>query len=255
MKSILAAIIAAMSELKTKADSALAGMGPVDQYQGAQEVAYAIKSLGYSKDVIESVLKDAAAVMEKYDTNIAVEAEPIAASMIAAKIEAGELINKTDHELAIDNAKKQGEQAAAQKFEDQKKADDTIAARRAELTSAHGQPVADAMAPEVLAAEKFDTEIKPEIARRVDSLTMLGVVAAEKPDQFKEILTCGEFTTEGSAAFDKRIDLITSLLPKGAVAASAPAKKAVVPGSGASQFAAASTAATPVNEEVAPAIF
>ena len=49
MKSIIAALKIAMQELRTKANSALKGLGPVDQYEGSQEVAYAIRSLKWAE--------------------------------------------------------------------------------------------------------------------------------------------------------------------------------------------------------------
>lgn len=250
MKTIIAALITAMSELKTKADSALKGMGPLDQYQGAQEVGYAINSLNYSKEVVEDMLVKANSIMEKYDATIADAAAPIAATLIDEKITAGELVRKTDFDIAIDGAEKKGEQVATARFEAEKKAEVAIAARRTEVSAAHGQPVADALTPEILAAEEFDTKIKPEIARRVEAVNKLGIVAAEKPEQYKDILICGKFDDEGSAEFDKRITLITSLLPSGTVAASAPAKK-VIPGSGAPQIVTAPAGNSPAAKEEA----
>lgn len=244
MKEIIAALGIAMQELKTKADAALKGMNPIDQYEGAQEVAYAIRSLSYSKDCVEDMLSKVNEVMSKYDETVAAAAAPLAAAEIETKIAAKELIRKTDFDLAIENAKQDGEKVAAERIATERQEELAAAARRTEIATAHGKEVAEALPENVFAAAAFTEAAKAEIARRVDTLKDIGVAAAEKPAHFAEIISCGAFDDAGKAAFDARIAQLKDL---GIGAASKPPTRKPVPGSGAPQFAAAS------KQEDAPA--
>lgn len=234
MKEIIAALALAMQELKTKADAALKGMGPIDQYQGAQEVAYAIRTLNYSKEQVEEMLQTVNGVMEKYDAAIAAAVEPLAAAKLDEKIAAGELVRKTDHDLAIENAKTEGETAAAERLAAERKEEQAAAARRDEIAASHGKEVAAALPFEIFAADKFTDATKSEITRRVESLKEIGVAAAEKPAHFAEIVSCGSFDEEGKAAFDGRITQLKDLI--GPKTPTAPAKKPAAPLIAASQF-------------------
>jgi hypothetical protein len=200
MNELLELIRKSIEETKTRANAALAGLPPVDQFQGAQEVVGLINAMKW----IES---DAKNLMERFsgiDAKLTSELEKAAAEKIAAELEAGTILRKTDADAAIAAAKDQVRQEEEGKVAAERARLSTITARRAELTTAHGADAAAALSDEVVAAEAFDG-VKTEVGRRISELEVIGITAATKRETFAEILVEAPFTEEGKATFDKQI--------------------------------------------------
>jgi len=227
MNELLELLRASIEGIKTRANVALAGMPPIDQFQGATQVVGMINTMEW----IEKDVKNLAEHFAGAEAKLAAALEKSAADKIAASLAAGEIVKKTDADAAITAAelRVKGEVEGSYAAEKAKAA--LAATRRGEIVTLHGADAAAALAEDVLAVEDFDTAVKPEVGRRVAALGEIGVTAAAKRETFTDLLTEAPFTPDGIAAFDKRIGQIKELSApsKGTVAASAPATK---PGSG-----------------------
>jgi hypothetical protein len=231
MKAILAAFTLAIKELKTKANSALEGMGPVDQYEGAREVSYAINTLKYAAKEVESMLNQVAEIEAKLEPEITAAAEARLPEMLAAKVAAGEYIAKADVEAAVAAARTEATTAAEAAFTLREQEAATIAARRKEIETAHGADVAASVTDESLKGDAFDA-LKTELGRRVAALSEIGVTATANKDAFAKIACGHSFDEDGGKSFDENLALVKGLVPKGAAQAAASTAPAKVPGSG-----------------------
>ena len=230
MKAILAALSLTIQELKTKANAALQGMLPIDQYEGAKEVGYALNTLNWVKTEVETMLQNVAAVEAKFAPEVAAAAELLVTEKIAAQVAAGELIKKADAETAIAAAKLEGEQTATAAFQLRETEIAALADRRKQIETAHGAEVAACVLEESLKGETFES-VKTELARRVTVLAEMGVTAATKKTTFAEIACSIPFDEDGVKAFDQRIVVVKELVgPKGAAGSVAATLK--TPGSG-----------------------
>lgn len=233
MKAIIAAFTIAIKELKSKADSALSGMGPVDQYEGAREVSYAINTLQWTAKEVTNMLQQVVDLEAKFDPEVEAAVAAKLPEFLAAKVAAGEYIAKADVEAAVAAAKQEATTAAEAAFQLREQEAATVAARRKEIETAHGSEVAAALSDDSLKGEVavFDS-LKTELARRVTALTEIGVTAAANKSAFDKIACGHAFDEDGGKAFDSNVELVKGLVPKGAaqVAASSAAPK--VPGSG-----------------------
>ena len=231
MKAILAAFTLAMQTIKSKADAALSVMGPVDQYEGAREVACALSTLKYAAKEVEDMLGQVAALEAKFDPEVQAAAELLVESRIAAKIAAGEFVKKADLDIAIGAAELKGKTEAETAAQTAAAALALVGTRRTEITTAHGAEVAAALPEEILNIVEF-APVAAELARRVTALAEIGVTAVAKPASFADIACSIAFDEAGQAAFDTRLAAAKELagpVKPGAVAAGhAPAK--VIPG-------------------------
>lgn len=242
MKAILAALALTIQELKTKANAALSGMLPLDQYEGAKEVSYAVNTLGWVKAEVEQMLKSVAEVEAKFEPEVAAAALLLVEEKISEQIAAGELVKKSDVETAVAAAKLEGEQVAAAAFELRETEAAALTARRKEIETAHGAEVAACVLEESLKGETFDA-VKTELGRRVTVLAEMGVTAAAKKTSFTDVACSIPFDEDGVKAFDKRIEGIKELVgPKGAAGVVTASRQ--TPGSG-TPPAPNSTADTP----------
>jgi len=248
MKAIIAAFTLAIQQLKAKADAALEGMDPVDQYEGAREVSYAVNTLKYCAKEVESMLTQIADLEAKYDPEVKAAAEAMLPTLIAEKVAAGEYIAKADVEAAVAAARKDATEAAETAFQLREQEAATIATRRKEIETAHGAEVAASVSDDALKGEGFDA-LKTELGRRVTALTEIGVTAAANKDAFSKVACGHAFDENGGKSFDENLELIKGLVPKaaGGVAASAPGA-GKIPGSG--QPPAVSTPATTTDGPV-----
>lgn len=235
MKPILAAFVLAMQTIKSKADAALAGMGPVDQFEGAREVSYALNTLGWAAKEVESMLAQVAALEAKFDPEVQAAAALLVETQITEKIAAGEFVKKADLDIAIGAAELKGKAEAEAAAQTAAAALAQVAARRTEITTAHGAEVAAALPQDVLNIVEF-APVAAELARRVTALSEIGVTAAAKPASFADIACSIPFDEAGQAAFDTRLAAAKELA--GPVTQRTPAQIAAsqrqtrVPGSG-----------------------
>jgi hypothetical protein len=234
MKAILAALTLTIQELKTKANAALSGMLPLDQYNGSKEVSYALNTLTWVQKEVEDMLKSVEDITVKYAPEVKAAAEALLPEMITARIAAGEFVAKADSEAAISAAELRGRQTAEAAFQLREQEAATIASRRLEIVTAHGAEVAASVSDEALKGEGFD-DFKTELSRRVNSLGAIGVTAATKKTAFADI-ACGiPFDETGKTAFDTRLESIKELVgpvKPGTATAAASAQRPTVPGSG-----------------------
>lgn len=259
MKPILAAFVLAMQTIKSKADAALAGMGPVDQFEGAREVSYALNTLGWAAKEVESMLSQVAALEAKFDPEVQAAAALLVEASISEKIAAGEFVKKADLDIAVGAAELRGKTEAEAAAQIAAAAVAQIANRRAEITTAHGAEVAAAVPEEILNIVEF-APVAAELARRVQALDEIGVTAAAKPASFADVACSIPFDEAGKTAFDIRFAAAKELA--GPVAAKTPAEVAAslrstkVPGSGPTTIPTGKTDATlPEPAKVAAAAF
>lgn len=217
MKDILAAFTAAMTTLKERANASLAPLGPIDQFEGAREVAYALSTLNYAKDEVERLLGRVNEISEKYSAEVTAEAATLVDTKVNEMVAAGELVKKGDVEVAVGLAEKNGKDAAALEFASEKLELETIAARRKTLGDTHGAEVAGLVSDDLLKGEPatFDA-FNAELGRRATVLAEIGVTAkdAAKKDAFDD-MACGiSFGEGGAEAFDKRVSVVKALVPK-----------------------------------------
>jgi hypothetical protein len=238
MKTILAAFTIAMQTLRDKANAALKDMPPLDQFENAREVGFALNTLKYAKDEVERMLNQVAEIENKLEPEVTAAAKALVEQQIAA----GELLRKADAETAITAARKEAKDEAEVAFQLREQEAKTIAARRKEIETAHGAEVAAAVSDESLKGDAFD-DFKTELSRRVAALASLGVTAQAKPKPFAEI-ACGiAFDADGRSAFDSRMDSIKELVgPAGTASAAASTPAAKTPGTGQPPAAAAAAA-------------
>ena len=213
MKDIIAAVKKAISDLRTKADGALKKLGPLDSLEVGREVLYGLNSLEWT---VES-LADIASQMDAIEAKLPVDVDSAAAKLIEEKIIAGEFVRKTDHDLALDQAKKDGETAATLSFADEKKNLETVTARRLKLTTTHGAALAATIPDTALQGDDAAfTLVEVEAARRVTETSAFGIDPVAKADAFKDIVTFA-YDADGNKGFDARIAGLESLgLKRGA---------------------------------------
>lgn len=216
MKELLALIDTSLKEIHTRANTALSGMPPIEQFQGAQEFVCLMNTMKWVVEDVTAVMNRLGNLDEKF-TAAMKSAED---SKIAAALEAGEVVKKVDSEAAVAAAELRVRGEVEGEFQVAAQLRDTIATRRNEITTAHGAEVAAALPDEALGGEGFDA-LKTEVGRRVEKLTGIGVTAASRKDTFTELLIETPFDADGGALFDKRVDRIADLAkaPAGSVAA------------------------------------
>ena len=250
MKAIIAAFQSAMTTLKAKGDAALATItSPIDQIEGANQVAAAINTLKWVKENVEEWLSNVATLEQKFDEELTTQV----AAAISAKVAAGEYMAKADVETAVAAAELNGKNLAEAAFAAQAAAAKLVSDRRAELTTVHGAEVAASLSDESLQGDDAAfTAFKTELARRVTDLGALGVTAAAKKVAFQQI-ACGiPFDEAGRKSFDDRLagirELVNTTTPApGSAQAAASTPTAPVPGSG--QPPAASAGSAPAKAD------
>lgn len=234
MKEILAAFLLAGQTIKSRADAALAGMGPVDQFEGAREVSYALNTLQWAAKEVESMLGQVAALEAKFGPEVAAAASLLVESQISEKIAAKELFRLADLDVAVGAAELKGRKEAEKAASDAAAALALVADRRGEITTAHGAEVAAALILEILNVVEF-APVAAELARRVTALSEIGVTAAAKPASFADLACSIPFDEAGQTAFDNRLAAAKELAAPAArtpeqIAASQ--RQTRVPGSG-----------------------
>jgi hypothetical protein len=254
MKSILAALAASLLELKNKANSALSGMQPLDQYAAAQEVTYAVKSLQYSEKVVTEMIGQAEAILSKYDTEIETAAASRAEVLLTEKLAAGEYLPKADVDAAVALSRKEGKDEAVTEFAAAKAAAEKVAARRTEI-AAVTSPEAAALIPDEALTEESFAATKLEFKRRFDAVTEIGVTAAEKKDAFADFACSMGFGEDSGKAFDSRISVIRDIAKPAATGTAAASVKTKVPGSTVPLAAGAATTDAPAKANIGSAAF
>jgi BMFP domain-containing protein YqiC len=254
MKSILAAFTLAITTLREKANAALKDMPPLDQFDNAREIGFALNTLKYARDEVENMLKQVADLEAKLEPEVAAAAK----AQIDAQVAAGELVRQADVEAAIAAARREEKDHAATAIAAARQEVATIFARRREIEAEHGVEAAAGLADEALAGEQaaYDA-FKAEFGRRVQALAALGVTPQAKPKPFSEI-ACGiPFGDEGRGQFDARLESIKELVgpaptaPRQTPGTGQPpaASAAAASGAGAASGAAGSSSA---GDEEAP---
>jgi hypothetical protein len=232
MKAILAAFTIAMQTLRDKANAALKDMPPLDQFENSREVGFALNTLKYARDEVESMLNRVAEIEAKFEPEVAAAAK----QLVEAQVAAGELVRKADVDTAVAAARKEASDQAEAAFRQREAEAATVTARRAEIAATHGAEAAAAVTDDSLRGDDAAyAAFKSEFSRRVTALDGLGVNAKDKPKPFAEI-ACGiPFDADGRGAFDTRLDSIKELVGTRASAAAA----ASTPGTGQPPAAAA----------------
>lgn len=211
MKEILTAFTIAMQTLKSKADAALKGMGPIDQHEGATEVGYALRTLKYAQDEVGRMLEQVEKIDEKFSAELKKAADEGAAAKIEEQIAAGELVRKTDHTLALEQAKKDGKEEAELSFKTEKEELQIVTARRLDLTTKHGAALASTVKDDSLKGDDAAfNALETEAGRRIAELATFGITAEAKEKPFKEIVAFS-YDEDGIKAFDARIDGLKDL--------------------------------------------
>lgn len=229
MDELIAIIDKFLAETKEQANTALAGMPPIDQLQGSQAVLSLMNTMAWVKDDVQRVSEKFKDVQAK----LSAEIEKQAGAKIAAQIEAGELVLKTDSATAISLAEEKGRKEAEAEFQKEKVALENLSTRRDELVQAHGSAAAAVLEADILKVEDF-APVAAEFGRRVTALAEMGVKAEDeaKKEVFADLVTCGSFDEAGKAVFDKRLGTIKAMV--GTTAATTPARPAprapLVPG-------------------------
>lgn len=218
MKTILAAFTLAMNNLREKANLALKDKPPVDQFEAAREVSYAFNTLQFAHDEVERMLKQVDEMEKKLEPEIAAAAS----KLIADKVAAGELLEKSIVDAAVAAAETRGRDLAAAEFAKEKKEIEEIAARRQELAGKHGEKIAAALKDDALKGDAF-AATSAELDRRIVTLKDHGVTLEKNADTVAQVACGHAFDDTGKAAFDSGISIMQSL------SGSAPARK---PGSG-----------------------
>lgn len=229
LQDVLQSIKTAAKEIKSRANSALSGLGVIDQIEQANEVRYALSSLKYVEETIAEVFSSVDELLTKFPE----VSEEVAASVIAAKIEAGEIVKAADADTALvaarKEAKAEGAKEAGDEFAAEKLRMKNLHERRGEVATDHGAEVAAAIPEEVILSEDW-AAAKLEIGRRVKALDEVGVKANEKPEGFSEFACSAAFDEDGGKAFDKRVgvirDMVAASRSPGATGTGAASRKA-----------------------------
>ncbi len=233
LKALLTSLIAGLTLSRESTSAALAAAGPIDGHEGG--VLHALKTLKTLGDKSDVALSEAQKMLGEIDGEIEAAALVLLPAKIEEKITAGEFVRKTDHDLALDQAKKDGEQAATLSFADEKKNLETVTARRLKLTTALGAVISATIPDTVLQGDEAAfTLVETEAARRVSETAAFGIDPVAKADAFKDIVTFS-YDEGGIKGFDARIAGLESLglkrgaKPKDGVAASRQAFGTQVP--------------------------
>lgn len=209
LKAMLTALITGLTLSRESSTAALAAVGPIDGHEGG--VAHALKTLRSLGDQSGTVLAEAQKALDAMDGEIEAAALALIPAKIEEKITAGEFVRKTDHDLALDQAKKDGETAATLSFADEKKNLETVTARRLKLTTAHGAALAATIPDTALQGDDAAfTLVEAEATRRVSETSAFGIDPVAKADAFKDIVTFA-YDADGNKGFDARIAGLESL--------------------------------------------
>ncbi len=202
-KALLTSLIAGLTMSNESSAAALAAAGPIDGHEGA--VAHALKTLKTIGSQSGTVLAEAQKALVDFDSEIEAAALALVPAKIEEKIIAGEFVRKTEHDLALEKAKSDGEEAATLSFADEKKKLETVTARRLKLTTAHGAVLAGTIADLALQGDDASfVALETEAARRVTELGALGIDPATKENAFKDVVTFS-YDDAGSKGFDARL--------------------------------------------------
>lgn len=190
--------------LVTQGRSTVNAAGPVDQIDGGEKVVAAVKCL-------KSHVDDAEALQSEFtQEKVAAMLEEAVNAGVTAKVAAGELFTKDDHDAKVAAAKqevatlKDGEIVALKR---------TVENDRKIAAELHAK-VAARLDDETRGAEDIDPVIT-ELKRRTDQLPTVGLSLDDKDEARAAIalnkVFCAGFDKEGAATFDSEIKGLVAL--------------------------------------------
>ena len=229
-----------VTQMKAKANAALASMPPIEQVEAASEAGFALRQ---AKGCAESMLS----CLCEYDTqlnsilsqakagtgDLASKINGIGAQLAQVKLDGmltgGELVKKADFDAAIENARAQAVLAERQAATQAAAAAKLISGRRAEVITG-GLPealldAATAANAELLKGDNYK-ELTGKLSDRIGKLKTLGIASE---DVLKDFAGIG-VNAEGDAEFERRYGLQQKVATDIQKTTPAPKRAPFVPG-------------------------
>jgi hypothetical protein len=210
------------NELRARANEAMSTFGPVESYEAGSITAQAINELNWLQRRLKEMGKSMAEIIgTDPEAFVASLQERFGETAITAKIEAGELIAKADHDIQVTAAKSEAKNEAENEFRAQREATEAAESKRADLaTSLEDKLGKDGSA---LAASCISLDdLKADDAKdretsflaRVNKLTEIGVTPTDYKEAFVDLLSSCPLTADGGRTFDSRVKALEPILAK-----------------------------------------
>lgn len=218
-------IINSLNELKNsiraKFNTALEGLGPIEQIEASQPLIGVLREVDWAKDRITRISAELDENIANAETMLATFTQEKITAAITEKVTAGELVRKEDHETLITAAENKGKEEVRQEFQAAADRAQKITEQRNKIVTDHGVHVAACLSDDDLTADDSADRVA-RVTARTKKLTDAGI-AAEGPTEkfFASMLSCAP-TEAGDAEFESRLEAFTATGFKAAAATPAP---------------------------------
>lgn len=211
MKDLIAKIRRTFEEAKNRIQKAMNGLGDIDKMDVAIEVRNALGAGKYYADSLEEIGQH----LDSIEANLADEMKAAGEAALNEALESGDVIRKSDHELALNQAKEAGKGEAQAAYQAQAAAAAQIAARRESAEAKFGAAVVKLL-PDA-AFEGSDADVAARMNRlevRAKSMAEHGILAEKE----KTAGVAGEFLAialddEGDGKFAARFQNFKNTVP------------------------------------------
>lgn len=196
-----------ITDLKAKANAALAGLPPLEQFEASAELAYCFRSLTRQAnelmqfaDLMNQQMTEAAA---KIATRVTAEAQ-------TALKASGEYLAKVDHDAAVTAAANAREAEVRQAIQEAAASASLLQSRRKQLVDTKVMPAAAAerLPDTVLTGDDFIANANKVVAR-LEKLKPFGITAESAPDVVGEVASI-PLDAEGDVVLSQRLKLVES---------------------------------------------
>lgn len=205
LQEVLSSIDATVTEFTGRMNTAIQGMGPIEQYEVAQKVSYALNEMLWGKKRIEEMgemLGNKLGDVAEFVASL--EAKQKEAGVTAA-LAAGEVVNKTDHDTQIKAAKDAARNEALIEFKAEREKERKAGEAHAALAEEVGDVAASAFPVENFLEEDADSRVKAFKAR-VAKLDEAKIKADAHKDAYLDLLGGCSYDETGEAAFARRVE-------------------------------------------------
>lgn len=211
---MLAAYVAASQDIRAKFNAVLTGMAPLEQQELAGAGLSAIRELEWGQKRLADMAATYSEVFDNADKLLTALVSDSTDEALEARIAAGELVRKSDHDTAIaaarESAATTGRQEAEVEFQAARQKIETISTRRAAVTEKFGAEIAaSSFDDESLAGEGYEARVTVLDARR-EKLTGLHVTPEDRKEIFLPLMASADPVEDQNPIFERSLALALS---------------------------------------------
>jgi|GEM_PF-7032345 len=217
LQQLLSELSRQQAELRARVNKALEGVGPLEQHEVAQPVAFALREMDWAKERIAEIGESIDAKVGNVDDFLANLKATVQKEGLAAAVAEGTVLKKEDHDTQITAAKKEAKNEAETEFKAERAKEVRADERRAELVEEIGQFAASKISKSDLMADDAEDRIT-KFKARASTLKASGFNEKEHDKAMASLLACS-LDKDGQTEFDARVESFKPFL------AAAPPKK------------------------------